>query len=107
MLSEGSYRVPTYDYQCSVCNHPFELRHGFNGSTVRECPICKGEAYRKLHSVAVIYKGSGFYTTDYARKGSPANSSSSKSSSSSSSDSSSDSSDSASSDSTSSSDTPE
>ena len=75
MLSEGSYRVPTYDYQCSVCDHPFELRHGFNGSTVRECPICKGEAYRKLHSVAVIYKGSGFYTTDYARKGSPANSS--------------------------------
>ena len=105
MLSEGSYRVPTYDYQCSVCDHPFELRHGFNGSTVRECPVCKGEAYRKLHSVPVIYKGSGFYTTDYARKGSPANSSSSKSSSSSSSSSSDSSSDS--SDSTSSSDTPE
>ena len=102
MLSEGFYRVPTYEYQCSVCNHPFELRHGFNGSTVRECPICKGEAHRKLHSVPVIYKGSGFYTTDYARRGSPANTSSGKSSTSSSSDSSSDSSDS-----TSSSDTPE
>ena len=94
--------MPTYDYQCSVCGHPFELRHGFNGSTVRECPVCKGEAYRKLHSVPVIYKGSGFYTTDYARRGTPANSSSGKSSSSSSSDSSSDSSDS-----TSSTDSPE
>ena len=104
MLSEGSYRVPTYEYQCSVCRHPFELRHGFNGSTVRECPICQGEAHRKIHSVPVIYKGSGFYTTDYARRGSPANTSSGSSSASSgsSSDSSSDSSDS-----TSSSDSPE
>ena len=92
MLSEGSYRVPTYDYQCSVCGHPFELRHGFNGSTVRECPVCQGEAYRKIHSVPVIYKGSGFYTTDYARRGSPASTSSSSSG-----ESSSDSSDSASS----------
>ena len=93
MLSEDSYRVPTYEYQCSVCRHPFELRHGFNGSTVRECPVCQGEAHRKIHSVPVIYKGSGFYTTDYARRGSPANTSSS-SSSGSSGDSSSDSSDS-------------
>ena len=97
MLLEGSYRVPTYEYQCSVCRHPFELRHGFNGSTVRECPVCQGEAHRKIHSVPVIYKGSGFYTTDYARRGSPANTSSGSSG-----DSSSDSSDS-----TSSSDSPE
>ena len=104
MLLEGSYRVPTYEYQCSICRHPFELRHGFNGSTVRECPVCQGEAHRKIHSVPVIYKGSGFYTTDYARRGSPANTSSGSSSASSgsSSDSSSDSSDS-----TSSSDSPE
>ena len=97
MLSEGSYRVPTYDYQCSVCRHPFELRQGFNGSTVQECPVCRGDAHRKIHSVPVIYKGSGFYTTDYARRGSPASTSSSSSS-----DSSSDSSDA-----TSSSDLPE
>ena len=95
--------MPTYVYQCSVCSHPFELRHGFNGSTVRECPLCQGEAHRKIHSVPVIYKGSGFYTTDYARKSSPAGKSSGGSSSSSSGDSSS----SESSESTSSSDSPE
>ena len=83
--------MPLYDYQCSVCEHRFELAHGFNQPTVQKCPMCEGDANRKLHSVPVIYKGTGFYTTDYARK-KPGSNSSSGSSSSSSSDSSSDSS---------------
>ena len=51
-----------------MCSHIFELKQGFDAEPIHECPVCKGESKRRLHSVAVIYKGSGFYTTDYARK---------------------------------------
>ena len=61
--------MPIYDYQCTECSHPFELRLGFGAASIQVCPRCRGNAQRKLHSVPVIYKGSGFYTTDYARKG--------------------------------------
>ncbi len=60
--------MPTYDYQCSECGNRFELRQGFDAEPVEACPQCQGQAHRRFHSVAVIYKGSGFYTTDYARK---------------------------------------
>ena len=60
--------MPTYDYECAQCGHRFELRQGFGADRIQVCPECSGEAHRKLHSVAVIYKGDGFYTTDYARK---------------------------------------
>lgn len=62
--------MPIYDYECAECAFRFELRQGFNSDTVQVCPQCQSSAHRKLHSVPVIYKGSGFYTTDYARKGS-------------------------------------
>ena len=62
--------MPIYDYECGECSHRFELRQGFGSDTVQVCPKCQSSAHRKIHSVAVIYKGSGFYTTDYARKGS-------------------------------------
>jgi len=60
--------VPIYDYQCAVCGHRFELRQGFDAEPIEACPRCQGQAHRRFHSVTVIYKGSGFYTTDYARK---------------------------------------
>jgi putative FmdB family regulatory protein len=60
--------LPLYDYQCSACNHRFELRQGFDSDSVADCPSCGASAKRRFNSVAVIYKGSGFYTTDYARK---------------------------------------
>ena len=62
--------MPIYDYECGECGHRFELRQGFGSDTVQVCPQCQSSAHRKFHSVPVIYKGSGFYTTDYARKGS-------------------------------------
>ncbi len=60
--------MPIYDYQCAECGHRFELRQGFDAEPVEVCPRCQGQARRRFHSVAVIYKGSGFYTTDYAHK---------------------------------------
>ncbi|MBI4201472.1 MAG: FmdB family transcriptional regulator [Chloroflexi bacterium] len=60
--------MPTYDYVCSNCGNRFERRQHFSAEPVEVCSRCQGRAYRQFHSVAVIYKGSGFYTTDYARK---------------------------------------
>ena len=60
--------MPIYDYQCVACGHQFELRQGFDAEPFEVCPRCQGKARRRFHSVAVVYKGSGFFTTDYARK---------------------------------------
>ena len=60
--------VPLYDYGCSICGHQFERREGFDADPVTPCPECQGQARRLFHSVPIIYKGSGFYTTDYKRK---------------------------------------
>ena len=61
--------MPIYDYECTGCGHRFDRRQRFGSNPVQVCPLCQGEAQRKLHSVPVIYRGNGFYTTDYARKG--------------------------------------
>lgn len=62
--------MPLYDYECDRCRHLFELRQGFDAEPVATCPICQGNAQRRFHSVAVIFRGSGWYTTDYAHRNS-------------------------------------
>ena len=64
--------MPRYAYRCTACDHEYDRRESFGASTQRECPKCSGLARRVFHAVPVIYKGSGFYTTDYARKKTPA-----------------------------------
>ena len=59
--------MPLYDYECTGCGHSFEQRQSFHEAGVGTCPICSAKARRKFHAVPVIYKGSGFYTTDYGR----------------------------------------
>ena len=61
--------MPTYEYECSVCHFHFERKQRFDEEPVAMCPKCQGKAHRVVHSVPVIFKGSGFYTTD-SRKGS-------------------------------------
>ena len=60
--------MPIYEYQCGACAHRFEMKQGFDAETTQSCPLCNSASKRKFHSPTVIYKGSGFYTTDYARK---------------------------------------
>ena len=60
--------MPTYEYECSLCHHHFERKQRFDEEPVAICPKCQGKARRVLHSTPVIFKGSGFYTTDN-RKG--------------------------------------
>ena len=59
--------MPRYDYQCTSCGQEFELRQSFKEAGSGTCPSCSGEGRRVFHAVPVIYKGSGFYTTDYGR----------------------------------------
>lgn len=59
--------MPLYDYQCPSCYHEFELRQSFSSDPHATCPRCAAMSRRKFHVVPVIYKGSGFYTTDYGR----------------------------------------
>lgn len=60
--------MPRYDYECQNCHHLFELRQGFDAPSTGVCPQCNGPAQRLFHSVGVIFKGSGWYTTDYAHR---------------------------------------
>jgi putative FmdB family regulatory protein len=60
--------MPLYEYQCKKCGHRFErLLRSYN-DTVEECPICGGEVERLISASAVLFKGSGFYSTDYGAK---------------------------------------
>ena len=61
--------MPTYDYECSQCEHNFERKQRFDEEPVATCPKCEGKARRVINSVPIIFKGSGFYITDH-RKGS-------------------------------------
>ena len=68
--------MPRYDYQCESCGREFELIQSFGEAGSGTCPTCSGAGRRRFHAVPVIYKGSGFYTTDYARPKPPGGSSS-------------------------------
>jgi putative FmdB family regulatory protein len=61
------YTMPTYDYECDACGHLFELFQGINDPIKRKCPECKKLKLRRLFGTgaAILFKGSGFYETDY------------------------------------------
>ena len=62
--------MPLYEYRCKQCGHQFEKIQSFSAPDEKECPVCKGELERLISAPAVQFKGSGFYSTDYAAKGS-------------------------------------
>ena len=59
--------MPTYDYECDACGHAFELFQGITAPVKRKCPECGRLKLRRLFGAgaAVMFKGSGFYETDY------------------------------------------
>jgi putative FmdB family regulatory protein len=59
--------MPTYDYRCNGCGHEFELFQAMSASVKKKCPECKKMTLERLigTGAAVIFKGSGFYETDY------------------------------------------
>ena len=60
--------MPVYEYECSLCQLRFDRKQSFDEEAVAMCPECQGKARRVLHSVPVIFKGSGFYTTDSRKR---------------------------------------
>jgi len=59
--------MPTYDYVCDACDHKFELFQSMSEPTKKKCPKCGKPKLRRLFGTgaAVVFKGSGFYQTDY------------------------------------------
>ncbi len=57
--------MPVYEYSCSSCNLRFEVRHPVGNSSGQCCPDCNSEAKRVFTPVGVVFKGTGFHTTDY------------------------------------------
>lgn len=59
--------MPTYDYLCDVCEHEFELFQSISESIKKKCPECGKHKLRRLFGTggAIVFKGSGFYQTDY------------------------------------------
>ncbi|HIE44492.1 MAG TPA: zinc ribbon domain-containing protein [Candidatus Omnitrophica bacterium] len=61
--------MPTYEYECEKCGHRFEVFQSITDEPVQECPKCDGYVRRLIGTGAgLIFKGSGFYATDYRSK---------------------------------------
>lgn len=61
--------MPTYDYRCTQCGHEFESFQAITAPAKADCPVCGKPAKRMISTgVGLIFKGSGFYQTDYKQK---------------------------------------
>ena len=61
--------MPTYEYKCNKCEERFELFQKMNDKPIENCPLCNGNVTRLIGAgISIIFKGSGFYETDYKRK---------------------------------------
>jgi putative FmdB family regulatory protein len=72
--------MPNYEYLCKNCGHRFEQIRKFSDKPLRKCPECGGVIEQVISAPAVQFKGSGWYVTDYAKKGAGSTGSSSASS---------------------------
>ncbi|MCA8961142.1 MAG: zinc ribbon domain-containing protein [Planctomycetes bacterium] len=59
--------MPTYEYTCDACEHHWELFQKMGSAAVKTCPACKARKARRLigAGAGILFKGSGFYETDY------------------------------------------
>lgn len=61
--------MPTYEYECSKCGKKFDLFQSMKDDPIKKCPDCKGKVDRLLgKGSGIIFKGTGFYETDYKKK---------------------------------------
>ena len=72
--------MPNYEYLCKNCGHRFEQIRKFSDKQLRKCPECGGVIEQVISAPAVQFKGSGWYVTDYPKKGAGSAASSSASS---------------------------
>ena len=62
--------MPTYEYECRSCGHKFEKFQYMSEQPVKDCPACRKNTAKRLIGTGsgIIFKGSGFYATDYRKK---------------------------------------
>jgi putative FmdB family regulatory protein len=62
--------MPTYEYECPKCGHAFELFQSMRDEPLKKCPACRKTGVKRLvgGGAGLIFKGSGFYITDYKNK---------------------------------------
>ena len=61
--------MPTYEYKCTECNHLFEMFQSIKDPPIKKCPKCKGNVKKLISGGSgILFKGSGFYATDYRSK---------------------------------------
>ena len=58
--------VPIYEYECERCEHRFEVMQKFSDRPLRKCEKCSGPVRKVLSAPGLLFKGSGWYVTDYA-----------------------------------------
>jgi len=61
--------MPTYGYRCGRCGHEFEIQQRITAQPLVTCPKCGGKLSKMLYPAGIIFKGSGYYTTDYNGSG--------------------------------------
>jgi putative FmdB family regulatory protein len=63
--------MPTYEYKCDACQHAFEKFHSITAAPIKQCPECGKKKVKRLigTGAGLIFKGSGFYCTDYRSQG--------------------------------------
>lgn len=58
--------MPIYEYRCAACEHTFEVMQKFSDPPVKRCPKCKRKVEKLLSAPGLLFKGTGWYVTDYA-----------------------------------------
>ncbi|MGH9197787.1 MAG: FmdB family zinc ribbon protein, partial [Acidimicrobiia bacterium] len=61
--------MPLYEYECEACAHRFEVIQRFDDPPPTSCPVCSGKLRKLLSPPAIHFKGTGWYVTDYSKKG--------------------------------------
>jgi putative FmdB family regulatory protein len=62
--------MPIYGYRCRSCGHELEVLQKMSDPPLKTCPQCGGELTKKVYAAGIVYKGSGYYSTDYKGTGS-------------------------------------
>ncbi len=62
--------MPIYGYRCEQCGHEVEVLQSMSEEPLRVCPNCTGPLRKMIYPAGIIFKGSGYYTTDYKSPGS-------------------------------------
>ena len=63
--------MPIYGYRCEQCGHELEVLQSMKDEPLRVCPNCMGPLRKMIYPVGIVFKGSGYYTTDYKSAGTP------------------------------------